>query len=146
MIKHTFILKEGVWTARGRYFNEKMKPFPLEGKTTVSHAEESWVIDSRMKLLGRKEIEFQNLYRVTPFAPGARTANWESYNPSVGILSGKFIIAGDSIISTCASKNGAYEGVEYLQLHSEGRYFNRGAFLEGMTILSSWEIEMQLLD
>jgi hypothetical protein len=146
MIKHTFLLEEGVWTAKGDYFNEKTDRFPLEGKSTITHSAEAWIIDSRMKLLGPKPVEFQNIYRVTPFTTGARAASWESYNPSVGILLGKFVLAGDSIISTCTSEKGVYEGYEYLQIRRDGTYLNRGAFLEGLTVLSSWEVELRRLE
>jgi len=63
-----------------------------------------------------------NRYEIEPFSAGARSTHWVSTNPAVGALRGRFVLAGDAILSFYASPTGRYRGFECLQQRDANRY------------------------
>jgi hypothetical protein len=66
------------------------------------------------------------------------TLDWQSYNPALGTLEGKFEIIGNSIISHYKSKDGVYSGTETLIQIDEKTYYNVGVSFCNNIKMSSW--------
>ena len=146
-MKHTFILEEGKWQARGHYFDDRGKALPFEGSARVSHREQIWINEGRMTLtIGDQTVGIVNDYEIVPFEEGGDSTTWKSSNPSLGRLYGKFVLVGDSILSLCASKDGTYTATEYMLKISDDHYRNRGAFFRGDLKVSSWEVELKRVE
>ena len=43
-----------------------------------------------------------NRYEIEPLTPGARSTHWNSINPAIGALRGRFVLSGDAILSNYA--------------------------------------------
>ncbi|GBF34963.1 hypothetical protein DCCM_4084 [Desulfocucumis palustris] len=93
-----------------------------------------------MKLLLDNPIEFHNKYEITPF--NKEHTGWQSYNPDLGTLIGKFMIIENTIISTYVSQNGEYSGSECLVKTSDAIYKAKGYALKGDEKLSSWSVDL----
>lgn len=61
----------------------------------------------------------------------------------MGKLIGKFMIIGDTILSSYISENGIYSGTECLYKIDETKYLNRGFAFNGENKLSSWEVTLE---
>ncbi|RYD06768.1 hypothetical protein N752_03570 [Desulforamulus aquiferis] len=55
-----------------------------------------------MKLLLDNPIQFENRYEIIPF--NKDFTNWQSFNPALGELVGKFMLIEDTILSTYTAK------------------------------------------
>jgi len=60
-------------------------------------------------------------------------------------LIGKFMIIGDTVLSSYISENGIYSGTESLFKIDESTYLNRGFAFNGENKLSSWEVKLERL-
>ena len=64
-MRHTFIMEEGLWVAKGIYFDSNNNRFFLEGSAKFTHGENKWINESYMTLLTPdKPIELKNDYDV----------------------------------------------------------------------------------
>ena len=61
---------------------------------------------------------------------------------TLGTLRGRFVIAGDAILSFYANATGRYRGFECIQQRDEARYSVRGAMMEEDKVLSTWALEL----
>lgn len=91
---------------------------------------------------GERPALHHNRYDIAPFSPGARSTHWNSENPALGPLRGRFVLAGDAILSFYASPTGRYRGFECIQRRDDARYSVRGTLLEEDKVLSSWALEL----
>jgi len=142
-LKHTFLLEEGKWIARGVYSDEKGEIVQVEGQTTIIHKDEVWINEGSMKVLTNTPVEFFNRYEITPFVHGGEMTDWKSFNPALGELKGKFMIVLDSIMSKYVSEDGQYTGFEYLKKIDDLTYENRGFALKNDEKLSSWAVQLK---
>ena len=143
-MKHTFLFMEGTWIAQGHYFDDADRALPLEGMTRVTHTDKLWLNEGEMEIkAGDKPIKIYNRYEIVPFKEGSYVTTWESLNPDLGTLLGRFLVVDDTIISTCCSKTGEYIGAEFHLKVSDVHYKNRGVFFKKSDKLSSWSIDMQ---
>jgi hypothetical protein len=134
---------EGIWIAQGHYFDNSDRALPLEGMTRVTHTDKLWLNEGEMEIkAGDKPIKIYNRYEIVPFKEDRYITTWESLNPDLGSLLGRFVIVDDAIISTCCSKNGEYAGTDFLLKVSDMHYKNRGVFSKGSDKLSSWSIDL----
>lgn len=140
---HTFLFQEGLWLAEGIYYDEESRPLPFSGFAEITHSGNVWLNRSRMEIRAGRDVVIENNYRIKPFPENGDMTTWESENPAIGLLLGRFYTVGDSIISTCTSQRGIYCGVEFLMQKSETNYKNRGVFSEGTRRLSSWIVELK---
>ncbi len=92
---------------------------------------------------GERPALHRNRYEIAPFSPGARSTHWSSENPAIGALRGRFVLAGDAILSFYASATGRYRGFECIQQRDDARYSVRGTLLEEDKVLSSWSLELE---
>ena len=143
-MEHTFLFQEGIWIARGYYFDDKDRALPLEGMTRITLKEGLWINVGEMEIkAGDKSIKFSNRYEIVPLEEGKSQTTWESLNPDLGTLLGRFIIVDDTILSTCHAKSGGYAGTEFLLKVSDTHYKNRGVLLKGNDKLSSWSMDLR---
>ena len=143
-IEHTFLFQEGIWIAKGHYFDDMDRAFPLEGMTRIMHLETLWINEGEMEIkTGDNPIKIYNRYEIAPFKKDRNVTTWESQNPDLGILLGRFVIVGDTIISICHSENVEYSGAEIILKTDNIHYKNRGVLFKGNDKLSSWSIDLQ---
>lgn len=142
-MEHTFLFEEGLWLAEGIYYDETSRPLPFSGFAEITHSGNVWHNRSRMEIHAGQDIVIENNYMIRPFAEGSDVTTWESENPAIGLLLGRFYTVGDSIISTCISQRGTYSGTEFLMQKSESNYKSRGVFSDGAKRLSSWIVELK---
>ena len=98
-----------------------------------------------LRLRGDPTRVTYNRYEIEPFSPGARSTHWSSLNPAIGALRGRFVLAGDAILSFYSSPTGRYRGFECLKKEDEKHYSARGALLDEDKLISSWAIELSLV-
>ena len=91
---------------------------------------------------GERPALQHNRYEIEPLASGARSTHWTSSNPALGTLRGRFVLAGDAILSFYANTTGRYRGFECIQQRDKGRYSVRGAMMEEDKIISTWALEL----
>jgi hypothetical protein len=143
-MQHTFLFQEGFWTTRGYYFDDMDHALPLIGMARITHLEGLWINEGEMEIsAGDKPIKIYNRYEIMPFREGRNQTTWESLNPDLGTLFGRFVIVDDAILSTCHTKSGAYTGVEFLLKISDIHYQNRGVLFKANEKLSSWSIDLR---
>ena len=143
-IAHSFLFSEGTWRAEGEYCDAGGNRFATSGETTIRHEEALWRFEAVLRLRGDPARVTHNRYEIEPFSPGARSTHWSSSNPAIGALRGRFVLAGDAILSFYSSPTGRYRGFECLQQESETRYSARGALLDEDKLISSWALELSL--
>jgi hypothetical protein len=125
----------------------------VAGENTVRHEPARWLFEAALRLRGDPARVQHNRYEIAPFSPGARSTHWTSHSPALGALRGRFIIAGDAILSSYASPTGRYRGFECIQqrdaaheaARGAARYTVRGSLLEEDKVLSTWAIELTRL-
>ena len=143
MLKHTYILEEGVWKASGFYYDEFNNTFPLEAETRTVHKDEEWIHEGNMIVKSEKPIEISNKYEIIPFKKNQNFTNWVQFNLTLGIITGKFMIVDNVILSNYRSETGEYTGTEVLTQIDEKTYLNKGFAFRGNEKLSSWSAELQ---
>ena len=139
---HTFLFREGTWRAAGEYRDAAGFAAPVAGETTIRHEAGRWLFDGVLRVKGDRPALHHNRYEIEPFSPGARSTHWSSSNPAIGALRGRFVLAGDAILSFYASPTGRYRGYECIQKQGEKQYSARGALLEEDKVISTWALEL----
>jgi hypothetical protein len=114
----------------------------VSGETTIRHEEKRWLFEGVLRVRGDRPALHHNRYEIEPFSAGARSTHWSSVNPAIGGMRGRFIVAGDAILSCYTSGTGRYRGFECIQQRDERRYSVRGTLLEEDKIISSWALEL----
>ncbi len=144
--QHTFLFEEAVWKAAGKYFDDANNEFSMEGMAKISHKDNQWLNEGYMKVLSTEPQDFFNYYEIEPFNPTNGFTAWTSYNPTLGLLKGKYMIVDDTIISTFESEYSNHSGVEYLLQNDVNTYLNRGFTFMGNKKLASWSIILKRLE
>jgi len=114
----------------------------VSGETTIRHESGQWHFEGVLRVRGERPALQHNRYEIEPFAPGARSTHWNSISPTLGTLRGRFVLAGDAILSFYANTPARYRGFECLQQRDERRYSVRGAMMEEDKIISTWALEL----
>ena len=114
----------------------------VSGENAVRHEHNRWLFEAVLRLRGDPARVQHNRYEIEPFSPGGRSTHWSASNPSIGALRGRFVLAGDAILSFYASPTGRYRGFECLQQRDPAHYAVRGTLLEEDKVLSSWALEL----
>lgn len=143
MSNHTYILEEGVWKASGLFYDEFNNEFTLEAETRTVHNDEEWIHEGSMLVKSKKPLEISNRYEIIPFVKNKDFTNWVQFNPSLGIITGKFMIIDNVILSDYRSETGEYTGTEVLIQIDEKTYINKGFAFRGNMKLSSWAAELK---
>jgi hypothetical protein len=98
-----------------------------------------------LRLRGDPTRVTHNRYDIEPFADGARSTHWSSTNPTIGALRGRFVLAGDTILSFYSSPTGRFRGFESLKKITEKNYGARGALMDEDKLISTWALELSLV-
>ena len=98
-----------------------------------------------LRLRGDPTRVQHNRYEIEPLQPGARSTHWNSINPAIGALRGRFVLSGDAILSNYASPTGRYRGFECIKKVSQNQYSVRGAMLDEDKLISTWALELTAL-
>lgn len=114
----------------------------MSGETSIRHEDKRWLFEGVLRVKGERPALHHNRYEIEPFSPGARSTHWTSSNPVVGALRGRFVLAGDAILSFYASPTGRYRGFECIQQRDRTRYLVRGTMLEEDKVISTWALEL----
>jgi hypothetical protein len=142
-VKHTFLFEEGIWVVSGEYTGQNGAVVPVEGSAKISHEARVWRNQGVMTLVQPGgNVEIRNDYEIAPFEEGMDYTAWRAGNPSLGKLTGLFVVVDDSIISTIASEDGKVSGIEYLRKVSGDHYKSRGFIFRGDVKVSSWAAEL----
>lgn len=144
-MEHIFLFQEREWTGRGEYLDGTGKSIPFEGMVKTIHEEDLWLHGGRMTLSpdDGPPLTFENWYEIEPFRKGKGDTVWTSRNPSIGFLTGRFVIVNEAILSFCRSKDGLFTGHEVFIRIDGGTYENRGTLFRGDERLSSWSLRLQ---
>jgi len=126
----------------GVYRDAAGTSYVAAGENAVRHEPQRWLFEAVLRLRGEPTRVQHNRYEIAPLLPGARSTHWSSNNPAVGALRGRFVIAGDAILSFYASPTGRIRGFESIQQRDEARYSVRGTLLEEDKVISTWALEL----
>lgn len=143
MAGHTFLFREGTWRAAGEYRDGAGTVVKVDGETRVRHEPGKWLTEGVMRVHGSPPREQQSRYEIAPFSPGSNATHWTAENPAIGTLNGRFVVAGDAILSFYASGTGRYRGFECMQQKDAKHYLVRGAMLEQDKVISTWVLELK---
>jgi len=142
-MEHTLLLQEGKWIAKGSYIDGDTNVMAFQGELVTTHGNKMWNHSTKMHLVtGNTRLEVQTSCDIIPFIKGNDTTTWNSDNPGIGILSGKFVVVDDSILSVCHCDTGEFEGTEYFLKVNDSYYKNRGTLTRKRAKLSSWVMEL----
>jgi hypothetical protein len=139
---HTYLFKQGLWRADGEYFDAAGNAYPVEGEFRITHANDLWINESRMRIVGNGNTVFRNDYRITPFCEERDFTCWSADNDALGKLTGRLVRAGDAILSLYRSEDSEYAGTESWLRISGILYRNWGTLFHGNDRLSSWMIRL----
>ena len=142
-MRHTYILEDAKWRAKGKYYDRQANVTDVWGETLIEHQADQWVLDGFMEVCGDQPMRFFNKYSIAPIAQGRDFTTWSSINPALGTLNGRLMIVGDTILSMFQSKDNQYYGAETLRQIDENKYLNKGFTFCGEEKLSSWEVVLE---
>jgi hypothetical protein len=139
---HTFLVEPRLWKAKGTYTDENGRKIKAAGETEIFHKGGNWLIEGLMRLpmKDNKMLELRTTYKVKPLKKNSHETEWESDNRTTGKMKGKFLIAGNFIVSTYTSQDNKYTGFETLELIGENRYMNKGYLFFNDVKVSEWEV------
>ena len=139
---HTFLFEEGTWKVEGEHRDAAGALSPVSGENAIRHEPGVWHFEAALRLRGDPLRVTHNRYQIEPFSQGAASTHWSSNNPVLGALRGRFLIAGDAILSSYTSPTLRYRGFECIQQRDARRYSVRGAMLEEDKLLATWALEL----
>lgn len=140
-MKHTFLFTEGVWITRGVYYDENNNRLSVEGRSEITHKKKLWLNKSIMTLSGDEPVEIRNDYEIAPFVNNV--AGWQSVNPRLGTLIGRFAVIEDSILSLYSAGSGEFFGSESLTQVSEFEYTGKGVLYGVAGKIYSWSVRLE---
>ena len=144
MAGHTFLFREGTWRAAGEYRDGAGTVTAVDGETRIRHQPGKWLSEGVMRVKSSPPKEQSSRYEILPFSPGSNATHWSAENPAIGSLNGRFVIAGDTILSFYSSATGRYRGFECMQQKDAKHYTVRGAMLDQDKVISTWVLELKL--
>ncbi|MDF9408398.1 MAG: hypothetical protein A4E52_01309 [Pelotomaculum sp. PtaB.Bin013] len=139
-MKHTYLFLEGIWLAKGIYYDENGNPSNVEGQSEITHLNDLWLNNSYMTLSGEDPVELRNDYEIVPFEKDF--TSWKSFNPGLGTLLGRFVVIDDSIISLFSTEKGDLFGSEFLTKINDSEYIGKGVLYNAAGKISSWSIRL----
>ena len=142
-IRHTYLLEEGKWNVSGTYYDSCNNEMELKGEQRISHHEDQWLLDSRMELQDMSKTIIQSTYKIEPATGEGEFTFWESDDPDLGQLLGRFMIVGNTIMSMYQSESRLYAGTETLEKVDENKYQVKGFSFNGDEKLASWKLTLE---
>ncbi|MCG9969453.1 hypothetical protein L9W92_15685 [Pelotomaculum terephthalicicum JT] len=139
-MKHTYLFSEGIWIAKGIYYDENGNPLNVEGQSQITHLKDLWLNISCLTLSGENPVELRNDYEIVPFVKDFTA--WKALNPELGTLLGRFVVIDDSIISLFSTEKGDLFGSEFLTQICASEYIGKGVLYNAAGKISSWSIHL----
>jgi len=136
-MEHTYLYRISSWKAIGTYYDAEGKQFELHGGTSLVRNEREWTLGGTMTVMCEPPVTFENSYTIHA-TDDKTTLIWESFNPALGVLKGKFEVVGDSIVSIYTSDSGVFSGSETLIKVDDDTYDNVGVAFKNGEKISSW--------
>ncbi len=137
-MEHTFLFTEGAWITRGTYYDENNNALDAEGRFEVTHNKKLWASKSVVTLSGDEPVEIRNDHEIAPFTNNV--AGWQSVNPKLGTLIGRFAVIEDTILSLYSAASGEYFGSESFTRISESEYLGKGVLYGVEGKIYSWSV------
>jgi hypothetical protein len=141
-VHHTWLFEPGRWIAEGLFWQGGEVERRGRGYSIVRHESDRWVIEGEMEILADPVIRFRNVYDIAPPKRDARAVPWQSENPSVGRLTGTFVVVGASIMSLFQSADRVHLGSECLTQLDARRYQACGVFRSNDAVISTWSMTL----
>ena len=141
-MSHTFLFEQATWRVEGEHRDAAGAASSVSGENSIRHEQGRWHFEAVLRLRGDPLRVSHNRYQIEPFLPGAASTHWSANNPVLGALRGRFVIAGDAILSTYASPTARYRGFECILQRDARRYTVRGAMLEEDKLVSTWALDL----
>lgn len=143
-MKHKFLFEPKLWKAKGYYIDDKGRMISVKGRSEVQHKGGKWILKSEIfvPLKGGRSLDLQNIYSIKPLKGKKTETDWTSENKLTGKFFGRLFLAGDTFISTYATKDGKYTGYETVKHLGGGKYENAGSFYYSGERMSSWKVTL----
>lgn len=139
-MKHTYLLRPGIWMAEGTFTDNTGTRFPVSGISTITHEPGIWYNRAAMIIHTQPIADVECVYEISPLAPGQMATTWVAETLPMGRMSGNFAIIDNTILSSAQTPQG--NNLETLRYIDDDTYENRGAlFFEGQ-MLSTWEVTL----
>mgnify|MGYP003701473175 CR=1 FL=1 len=134
-VKHTYLLRPGLWELSGIYYDQNNNPFPQKGQLVINHEPDIWTIEAQLTITTEQTQTVSSLYEIKPLAEGGDHTEWKSETGGPEPVFGLFVVVADTIMSPWQSRSGAYWGQEILMRWSAVEYRGRGfAFLNDQKV------------
>lgn len=142
-MKHTYLFREGLWVVKGEYTDKDGSTVNMEGESRTLHTPSTWVNEGYIRLFMKDSpVQLDNRYEIVPFDKNKPHTSWRSFNPVLGVFTGKFVAVEETLISTFSSKDNEYSGAEVLIQLSETHYRSRGFVFKRDERMSSWVADL----
>lgn len=139
-MEHTFLWQEGVWQAKGIFYDDKRKSVQATGQMEIQRLKEAWIAESFLEMNLEETLRITNRYKIDLPVDDGISASWTALNMAMGPIQGNFVILGDTIFSIFKTLDGQ-NGSESFRKIDDNHYHNKGFLLENNKVVSSWEIE-----
>lgn len=140
--KHTYLLRPGLWTIAGVYYDQNGRTHLQKGQIAVTHEADLWTIDSQLTLTLDQTQTVNSRYDVQPLGPEATYTEWKSETGGPEPVFGLFVLVDDTVMSPWQSRSGTYWGQEILVMVNPVEYRGRGfAFLKNEKV-SAWSTKL----
>lgn len=140
---HTYLLAEGDWTAHGVLLDDRGDGVNVQGHARMAHGPDVWSLTGDLRVSGSQNAAFAETYNIDPMPVGADQTNWSADSPSLGHLTGSFILVDHSILSTGQSDCGRFVVSECIKQFEPDRYVKRGVLLDNGSRVASWAVELE---
>lgn len=142
-VKHTFLFNEGKWKAKGVFFDHENNPSEVEGEAVIEHTSDKWLFHNQFNFKDKQKNPIKNTYQIDPIQETRDFTFWRSDSHEFGTLHGRFMIIGDTILSSYQSESRIYPGTESLVKISDNKYIYKGFSFGEDSKQFSWEMEFE---
>jgi hypothetical protein len=139
-MRHRYLLDERDWTTEGTVTDADGLTMQATGRAAMRHTPEVWTLESTLTLTGVNSQTVQQRTSILPMDPRALQTTWRSKQAQLGMLEGRYTLVNDTILSTYATIDQRFHGVEAMVLMSDDRYVQRGALYQGSQLISTWAV------
>ena len=140
-VKHTFLLREGIWKLEGDYTDLHNHICSLVGETRITHDSGRFISESEFILQFDQPSLFYQKIEMPEILTNDLTI-WTSMQIISGVMEGRAYILSDHIIFVYQSADGSFSGVENIVRINDVYYQNTGSLFRREERMASWKTEM----
>ena len=140
-VKHTFLLREGIWKLEGDYTDLHNHICSLVGETRITHDSGRFISESEFILQFDQPSLFYQKIEMPEILINDLTI-WKSMQLISGVMEGRAYILSDHIIFVYQSADGSFSGVENIVRINDVYYQNTGSLFRREERMASWKTEM----